>query len=97
MSVAAVRPVDAGLPANDPTRAMGNVEVYLTLSREHQYRKGHDVSFRHLGLRQIGDGDLELAALLHNEDTRFDQAAAGGLIRRGFDLGLGGKGDRKAV
>src|SRR5260370_22277271 len=49
-------------------------------------------------MRQIGDRDLELAALLQNGiDARFDQAAAGGLVRRGFDLGLGGKGDRKAL
>jgi hypothetical protein len=49
-------------------------------------------------MRQIGDRDLELAALLHNGiDARFDQAATGGLVRRGFDLGLGGKGDRKAL
>jgi len=49
-------------------------------------------------MRQIGDRDLELAALPHNGiDARFDQAAAGGLVRRGFDLGLGGKGDRKAL
>src|SRR5258708_6044092 len=49
-------------------------------------------------MRQIGDRDLELAALLHNGiDARFDEAAAGGFVRRGFDLGLGGKGGRKAL
>src|SRR5215470_12074799 len=49
-------------------------------------------------MRQIGDRDLELAALPHNGiDARFDQAAAGGSVRRGFDFGLGGKGDRKAL
>src|SRR6516165_1485638 len=49
-------------------------------------------------MRQIGDRDLELAALPHNGiDPRFDQAAAGGLVRRGFDLGLGGKGGRKSL
>src|SRR5215475_15150338 len=98
INLAAVHPIDAGLPTNDPTRAMGNIDFYLTLSREHQYRIGHDVAFRHLGMRQISNRDLELGVLLHNGiDARFDQAAAGGLVRRGFDLGLGGKGDRKAL
>src|SRR5206468_12345333 len=47
---------------------------------------------------QIGDRDLELAVLPHNGiDARFDQAVAGGLVRRGFDLGLGGKGHCKAL
>jgi hypothetical protein len=37
IGLAAVHPVDAGLPTNDPTRAMGNIDPYLTPSREHQY------------------------------------------------------------
>jgi hypothetical protein len=49
-------------------------------------------------MRQIGDRDLERTALLHNGiDARFDQAAAGGSVRRDFNLGLGGKGGRKAL
>src|SRR5215813_6302654 len=47
---------------------------------------------------QVGDSDLELAALLQNEiDAGFDHAATGGLVRRGLDLGLGRKGGRKAL
>src|SRR6266850_6177682 len=49
-------------------------------------------------MRQIGDGDLELAALLHDEiNAGFDHAATRGLVRRGFDFGLGGKGGLEAL
>jgi hypothetical protein len=45
-----------------------------------------------------GDQHPEYAAVLSDGiDPCFDQAAVGSLIGRGFDLGVGGKGDREGV
>ena len=49
---------------------MGNIDLYLTPLARGSVPHGP-------GTRQIGDRDLELAALLHNGiDACFDQAAA---------------------
>ena len=89
---------DAELAAVDAADAVGNVELDLASLGQRLDRVVEHGDFRGRGIGEVGDHHPEDAAVLgHGIDPRFDLAAVGSLVGRGFDLGIGGKGDREGV